>query len=252
MKSTKLFIVFLITTCFLIACTTKVPDPASMFKGENQAQLFRHGTKKLLSKHYDQAVQYFETLDARYPFSKVNKKAQLYIIYAYYKKEDYPSAIAAADRYIHLYPVGKDVDYAYYMLGLIRMESHRGSVERYFHIDTAERDLEPLKKAYSDFAQLIRFYPKSKYAADARQRMIYLRNTIAKHQLEVAQFYYDRKAYVASSNRATDVVQHYQGAPAVIPALKLMEKSYRKLGLTSQANDAARVLKVNYPNEKNI
>ncbi|MBN1684741.1 MAG: outer membrane protein assembly factor BamD [Gammaproteobacteria bacterium] len=246
MKSLKLLITTIFCSLILFACATKIPDPASMFPGENEAQLFNHAEQNIATKNYDKAVQYFETLDARYPFGELNKKGQLHIIYAYYKKDDYASAIAAADRYIRLYPADKTVDYAYYMRGLIRMEEHRGSVERYFHIDTAERDLEPLKKAFADFAQLMRFFPKSQYAPDARQRMIYIRNTIAKHNVEVAQFYYDRQAYVAAANRASDVVQHYQGAPAVIPALKLMEKSYRKLGLTQQADDAAQALKKNY------
>ena len=101
-----------------------------------------------------------------------------------------------------------------------------------------------------DFNQLLRFYPKSRYTPDARQRMIYIRNALARHELQIAQYYFTQGGFVASANRANEIVQHYQKTPSVKPALLLMVKSYRKLGLTKEANDALKILELNFPNVK--
>jgi len=122
--------------------------------------------------------------------------------------------------------------------------------ERFFTVDLATRDLAQIKKSYNDFAELTSLFPHSRYAPAAHQYMVYLRNVLANHELHIAQYYYDRGAYVASANRANYVVQHFQGAPAVPKALVLMVKDYRKLNLAQNAGDALRVLQYNYPNSE--
>jgi len=234
----------------LSACSSTPKDPASLFPNKTEAQLFHEGQASMLDGSYNDAVQHFESLDARYPFGKYTRQSQLDLIYTYYEQDDLPSALAAADRYIHLYPRGPNVDYAYYMRGLVQFGENHNFFERYFKVDFAKRDLTALRGAYVDFAQLTRYFPKSQYAADARQRMVYIRNVLARHQLEVADFYLKHKAYVAAANRANDVVDHYQGAPSVPDALAIMVKSYRALHLLKNANDALLVLRVNYPDSK--
>lgn len=250
MKKYLYIILTLLLLGMLSACSSTPKDPASLYPNKTEAQLFNDGQHAMLDGDYNEAVQHFESLDARYPFGKYARQAHLDTIYAYYQQDDYPSALAAADDYIHLYPRGPNVDYAYYMRGLIQFGENQNFFERYFKFDSAKRDLTALKGAYVDFAQLTRYFPESKYAADARQRMVYIRNVLARHQLEVAEFYFKHKAYVAAANRANDVVLHYQEAPSVPEALAIMVKSYRKLHLNDDANDALLVLRINYPDSK--
>src|SRR5690606_27889016 len=145
-----------------------------------------------------------------------------YLIYAYYMREEYTLAASAADRFIRLYPTYPHVDYAYYLRGLSDFYKNLGILERMFTVNLATRDLSQIRKSYMDFSELYERFPQSMYAPSAHQYMVFLRNMIASHQYETAKFYYDRRAYLAAANRASDVVQHYQGAPAVVDSLVLM------------------------------
>jgi len=225
-------------------------DPAEAYKGETAEQIFQHGEKALRDRSYSEAVKRFEALDVQYPYERNTETAQLHIIYAYYMSSDYASTEAAADRFIHTHPTNPHVDYAYYMRGLSNYYQNLGIFERIFTVDLATRDLNQMKKSYADFAEVDHTYPHSYYAPAAHQYMVYLRNIIADHMLEVAQFYYDHEAYVAAADRANLVVQQFQGAPAVPEALVIMAKSYRALNLTQNENDAISVLQYNYPGTK--
>ena len=132
------------------------------------------------------------------------------------------------------------------MRGMMEYDQNHGSIERYFGVDFAERDLASLRQAFSDFNRLIHYFPNSQYASDARQRMIHIRNILARHELSIAHYYVDHKAYVAAANRANDIVKHYQGSTSVPDALNVMVKSYRALNLDAQAEGALKVLKTNY------
>ena len=242
-----LFMTFAITFSLLSGCNT-VTDPAELYKGESGDQIFRKGEYELSDHNYKEAIKRFEALDAQYPFGTNTTLAQLHIIYAYYMTSDYASAEAAADRFIHMYPTNPHVDYAYYMRGLSNYYQNMSLFDRIFAVDLATRDLTQIKKSYDDFAAIDTNYPNSAYAASAHQYLIYLRNIMADHELEVGQFYYDHQAYVAAANRANIVVRHYEGAPAVPLALVMMVKSYRALHLTQSEQDSLAVLKYNYPN----
>src|SRR3990167_3728371 len=127
------------------------------------------------------------------------------------------------------------------MRGLSNYNQNLGFLERIFKLDLAVRDLGQIQKSYSDFNEVVTLFPHSKYAPAAYQYMIYLRNILADHELHVAEYYYDRKAYIAAANRASELVAHYQGTPAVIDGLVLMAKSYRQLGLTKPEQDTLTV-----------
>lgn len=234
---------------FLTACASTV-DPSEAYRGESPEAIFKKGEEELRSKNYQEAIKRFEALDVQYPFGHDTEIAQLHIIYAYYMTNDYASAEAAADRFIHAHPINRNVDYAFYMRGLANYYQNLGVFERFFAVDLATRDLTQIKKSYSDFSELVNRFPQSRYAPSAHQYMIYLRNTLADYELHIAQYYYDRKAYVASANRASTVVRHFQGAPAVPRALVLMVKSYRQLHLVPNESEAMEVLKYNYPNSQ--
>jgi outer membrane protein assembly factor BamD len=196
---------------------------------------------------YETAIKYFESLEARYPFGRYAQQAQMEIIYAYYKYDEPASAVAAADRFIKLQPRHPNVDYAYYMKGLANYNQGKGLIDRYLPTDASQRDPGAARQSFQDFDVLVRRFPESKYANDARQRMVFLRNNLAAYELHVAEYYLRRGAYVAAANRAKYVVEHYQGAPVMPEALAMMVKSYRHMGMDQLANDALRILKENYP-----
>lgn len=233
----------------LNACSTAT-DPSEAYRGETAQQIFSRGEEALRNHSYQQAIKRFEALDVQYPFGHETEIAQLHLIYAYYMTDDYASAESAADRYIHAHPTSDHIDYAYMMRGLSNYYQNLGIFEHIFAIDLATRDLTQIKKSYNDFAMLVRNYPHSQYAPAAHQYMIYLRNTLADHELEVAKYYYSRKAYVAAANRANLVVRHYQGAPCMPNALALMAKSYHALGLTKNEQEVQEVIGYNYPGVK--
>jgi outer membrane protein assembly factor BamD len=231
----------------LIAACASSTDPADAYKGETAQQIFQGGETSLRNQSYADAIKHFEALDVQYPFGRDTQTAQLHLVYAYYKNSDFLSAETAADRFIHAYPTSPNVAYAYYMRGLSSYYQNMGIFERMFSVDYATRDLTQVKKAFNDFSQLETRYPESPYAPAAHQYMIYLRNVLANHQIEVAMFYFNRQAYVASANRASLVVEHYQGAPVVPDALVIMVKSYHQLRQTDLENETLQVLSYNYP-----
>lgn len=249
MKMIKIAILCCLTL-FLYACASTAPDPADMFPGKSADTLYVEGQNMMLKGHYDDAVKRFETFDVKYPFSEHAQQVLLDLIYSYYQQDDTASALAAADRFIQLYPRSNNVDYAYYMRGLINFNEGHSFFEKHFRVDFATRDLTALHSAFNDFNQLVRLFPRSQYAADARLRMIYIRNLFGRHVLEVARFYYQRQMYVAAADRANEVVLHYQQTPSVPEALSIMVKSYQKLGATQAADKTLQVLKLNFPNSK--
>lgn len=235
----------------LVGCAS-TSDPADAYKGESAEQIFQKGEKDMRDHSYRDAVKRFEALDVQYPIGRNTEIAQLQIIYAYYMTDEYALAEASASRFIHSHPTDPHVDYAYYMRGLSNYFQNLGVFERIFAIDLAKRDLTQIKKSYDDFAALVERFPESRYAPAAHQYMIYLRNVLANHELQVAQYYYDREAYVAAANRATLVVRHYQGAPAVADALVIMARSYRALQLKPNEQEVMEVLQYNYPNSNYV
>ena len=248
MKSIQFFIVTLLF-CLLTACAN-VTDPSEAYKNESAEQIFEHGEKAMRDKSYKEAIRRFEALDVQYPFGRNTEVAQLQLIYAYHMVGDYALAEAAADRFIHAHPTNPHVDYAYYMRGLSNYFQNLGVFERIFAVDLATRDLTQIRKSYQDFSTLVNRFPESRYAPAAHQYMKYLRNMMANHELQVAQYYYKRGAYVAAANRATNVVRHYQGAPVVPDALVIMVRSYRALHLTQNEQEAMTVLQYNYPDSQ--
>ena len=214
-------------------------------KGWSVAKLYRSAAAELDSGNYKTAIDYYEKLEARYPFGRYAMQAQLDVAYAYYKADEPESAIAAAERFIKLYPQNPYVDYAYYLKGIVNYNRSVGFLDRYIPTDPSQRDPGSALDAFQDFSELIRRFPDSKYAPDARQRMLYLRNNLAQHEVHVAHYYIKRGAYLAAVNRCNYVIQHYQRTSAVKRALEAMVDAYHRLGEEDLAADAQRVLEIN-------
>ena len=208
-------------------------------------KLYSEASQELASGGYGTAIEYYEKLEARYPFGRFAMQAQLDVAYAHYKAEEPEAAIAAADRFIKLYPQNPYVDYAYYLKGIVNYNRSVGFLDRFIPADPSQRDPGSALDAFQDFGELVRLFPNSKYTPDARQRMVYLRNNLAKNEVHVARYYMKREAYVAAANRANYVIEHFQRTSAVEDALEIMIDAYNKLGKKKLAADAERVLVLN-------
>lgn len=231
----------------LLSGCKKEPQGVEAYHGVSAGKLYSQGIKDMNKGYYNLASKKFEALDALYPFSPYAEKALLNNIYSYYKGDDLASAGATAERYIHLYPRSQNVDYAYYLKGIVGMRRDRSTIYNYFNVDPAKRDLSGFRDAFADFRGLITLFPHSQYASDAQKRMIYIRDVLAQHELQVATFYFKRKAYVAAANRASNVVEHYEGSHEVEPALRIMISSYHALGKFDLERDARKTLRANFP-----
>lgn len=245
-----IFIIFLVL--FLVGCGNKDQDPYAAFRHRTAAEIFNGGEKALAEGDYSEASEHFEALDAVYPFGPYAQQGQLDVIYSYYKGGDDGSALAAADRYIRLYPRGKNVDYAYYMRGIIGFTEGLSWLQKMVGMDPAPRDVSTLRQSFSSFATLIHEFPHSEYTPDALLRMAYIRNLMAHREVQIAGFYLEHDAFVAAANRASYVVQHFEGSPEVITALAIMFKSYRALGLTQLASTTYHLLKTSYPDSDEL
>jgi outer membrane protein assembly factor BamD len=210
-------------------------------------ELYERATKSMDSGNFRNAIAYYEALEARYPFSNQSKQAQLDLIYCYYRNGDTELAIDSALQFERENPTHPRVDYALYMRGLVQFRGERNSFHRLFRVNLAKRPPVDARESFSAFGQLLQRYPDSIYAADARQRMVFLRNRLAEHENIVARFYMERGAYAAALNRAKFVMETYDGAPAVADSLDIMVQAYRKLGMQDLAEDTRRVLQENYP-----
>ena len=208
-------------------------------------QLYSQAIKDIRNSNYPSAIQQYEQLEARYPFSEQAKQGQLDLIYAYYKARAAEQAIDQADQFTRENPTHPRVDYAFYIRGLVYFESGANWLERKFGVDIAQRPPHEARKSFEAFQRLVQQYPKSPYAADARQRMVYLRNRLADYEVEVARYYLKRGAYMGAANRAKGVIENFDGAPAVDNALKIMASSYRKLGVEDLAQTAETVRAAN-------
>ncbi|MFA5984239.1 MAG: outer membrane protein assembly factor BamD [Methylococcaceae bacterium] len=225
----------------------KPSDTADEYADWNVEKFRLEAKKALDSGNYEKSIKLYETLEARYPFGEDAAQAQLDVAYAYFKNDDTESALAAADRFIKINPRSPGIDYAYYLKGLINYNRGIGFVDRYLPTDISQRDPGSARDAFDNFSELLRRFPESKYIADARQRMVALKNNLAMHEVHVARYYMKTRCYVAALDRATTVIDKYQRTPAVPLALEIMQEAYTKMEMHDMANETASVYQLNYP-----
>jgi outer membrane protein assembly factor BamD len=213
----------------------------------SEAKLYSEATEKLNDADFAKCGKYFEKLEARFPFGPYSQQAQINAAYCYWKAQEQTQALIAIDRFIKLHQGSPNLDYAYYLKGLITFNDDLGWLGKFTGQDLSERDPKAAREAFESFKVVVERFPNSKYAPDALDRMRYIVNSLAEADVIVARFYYQRGAYLASANRAQLVIRDYDRAPAVEEALYLLTKSYEKLGMTQLSNDSARVFKLNFP-----
>ena len=246
----KAFLILMLAS--LSACSTMdlvtpidTPDKTANWSA---ADFYDEAKKSLDDENYINAIELYEGLESRYPFGQYAQQAQIDLAFAYYKNDEPESAIATANRFIRIHPRHKNVDYLYYLKGLINFNRGIGFLERYLPTDKSQRDPGAAIESLDDFATLIRRFPNSQYVADSKQRIIALKSNLALHELNVANYYMKRKAYVASINRAKNIIEQYQNTTAVPRALLLMVDAYQHINMNDLAADAQRVYDLNYPN----
>ncbi|MGH8234874.1 MAG: outer membrane protein assembly factor BamD [Rhodanobacteraceae bacterium] len=210
-------------------------------------QLYQRAHTLSEESNWTSAETTYQKLIARFPYGAYNEQSQIELAYAQYKDGKPEDAYSTINEFIKTYPTQKHIAYAYYLRGLINFDRTESALQRMAGIGPSRFDQGYALQSFDDFNTLVARFPDTRYAADARQRMIYLRNQLAQSELNVAEFYLQRQAYIAAADRAKYVVEHYQRAPEVADALAVMAKSYHKLGQQTLADQATEVLKLNYP-----
>ena len=218
----------------------------------SESELYVLAQKNLDANNYSMAIDSLRALESRYPFGRFAEQAQLELIYAYYQNMELEAAKSSADRFIRLHPQHPNVDYAYYLRGMTSFTRDRGLFERFLPLDMTRRDPGAARDSFNEFAQLVSRYPDSRYAPDARQRMVYLRNLLAAYDAHVGHYYLKRGAYVAAVNRGRYIVENFQQTPSVGDGLALMVEGYQRLAMEELANNALLTLQTNYPEHPSL
>jgi outer membrane protein assembly factor BamD len=232
---------------FLAACATDLQDETV---GWSAQRLYGEAKDAMAAKDWPRAVRYLEKLEARYPYGRFAQQAQLEIAYAHWKDNERASAVAAVDRFIKMYPNHANVDYAWYLKGLINFNDQYGLLSWLTAPDMSDRDPKSTRESFAAFKEVVTRFPESKYAADATARMRYLINALAAHEVHVARYYMKRGAYLAAANRAQFAIRHYAQAPAIEEAVFVLVLAYDRLGMNDLRDAADRVMRSNFPDSR--
>ena len=243
----RLIALLVLSVAVLSGCAGSEEEENAMLRDVTKA--YETAEKSMQNQNYRRAIQIYEALQARFPFSDLSKQIQLKLMYAYYKSNRQEQAIDAADTFIRENPTHPRVDYALYVKALAYFERDPGLLERWFNKDVENRPPRDGVLAFSLLKRLVERYPASPYAEDARQRMIFLKNRLAAYENTVARYYLKRGAYIAALNRAKGALEEYNGANSGNESLEIMIEAYEGLGMTELAADTQQVLESNFPDK---
>jgi outer membrane protein assembly factor BamD len=224
-----------------------LPEVKDEFANYSAERLYKTAHDAMLDGNYTRAIKLFETLEARFPYGRYAQQAILESAYANYRASEPAPAIAACDRFIRTYPNHPNVDYAYYLKGLVNFREDQGLIGYVYELDLSEREPKGMRESFIAFKDLVTKFPESRYAQDSTERMKYLTNSLALYEVKVARYYYNRAAYVAAINRAQGSLVSYPRTPANEDALDVLVRSYDKLGLTQLRDDTQAIMKLTFP-----
>lgn len=210
-------------------------------------QLYEKARQSLDYGNFARAGHMYQRLIARFPFGPEAEQSQLDLAYAQYKNDKPEDATSTINRFIRTYPTHKHIDYAYYLKALVNFKKESILMERIARLDMTSRAQDGTRQSFNDFSDLIRRYPSSRYAPDARQRMIHLRNLMAKHEVGVGMYYLRRGAYVAAAKRGQFVIESFPQSAYTNDALAILAESYHRMGEDKLSEDAKRILVANDP-----
>jgi outer membrane protein assembly factor BamD len=215
-------------------------------------RLYGEAKDAMVTRDWAKAIRYLEKLEARFPYGRYAQQAQLELGYAHWKDGERASAVAAAERFIKLYPTHPNVDYAWYLKGLINFNELAGALSWLTTPDMSDRDPKASREAFLAFKEVVTRFPDSPYAEDSAARMRYLLNALAANEVHVAKYYIKRGAFLAAANRAQYAIQHYPQAPAIEEAMVVLVRAYDELGMKELSDSARRVLEKNFPNSSYV
>lgn len=241
MRQLKSLIFAAVAAVTLSACSGSEKE----VEHRSEQELYNQAQSYLQEGDYSEAIRYLNAAKTRFPTGVHSEQTQLGLIYANYKKQDYTQTLVNADRFIQLYPNSPNLDYAIYMAGLTNSALGDNMIQDFFGVDRATRESTSIKTAFSNFQTLVQYFPQSPYAADAIARMAYIKDSLARHELEIAKFYAKRNAHVAVANRVVEMLKHYPDTRATLEALPLMKEAYEKMGLTKLATQTETVIQAN-------
>lgn len=242
--------IFLILFLTLMGCSSSDDIEVDKVPDKSAQALFTDARAALDSGLYKKAIQILSAIDSRFPFGPISHQVQLDLIYGYYKSGDAAQGIALAERFLRLNPNHANTDYVYYMRALINISTEENLFQDMAGIDRSDRDPTASRDAFNDFKTILTDHPQSKYAADARKRMVQIKSRLAKYELSVARFYLKREAYASAANRGRYIVEYFSPSEAVEQALEIMIECYDKMGLDELKSNARQVLAANYPNNQ--
>jgi len=246
MEKFTIKILFLVLSLGLVGCSSseieidKIPDKSAQ-------SLFVDAREALDNGLYQKSIQILSAIDSRFPFGPISHQVQLDLIYAYYKSSNSDQGIALTNRFLKLNPNNHNIDYVYYIRALIHQSMETNLFQDLAGIDRSDRDSSSAREAFNDFKKIVDKYPNSKYAADARKRLIKIKSRLAKYELSVARYYIKREAFVSAANRGRYIVEYFSPSHEVEEALEIMIESYKKLGLDDLRRNSMQVLAANYP-----
>ena len=213
-----------------------------------EKELYDQAQTRLKNGSFSTAILSLEALESRFPFGRYAEQAQAELIYAYYMNSQFEASQSAAERFINLHPRHSHTGYAFYMKGLAAFTDDSGLFSRYFQSDLAKREVVMAQTSFGELSEFISRYPESKYVPHAKQRMIYLRNLLAEHEIYVADFYMKRGAYLAAIGRAKYVIENLPNTPQTPFALSILVEAYEILEYEELRKTSLEILNANYPN----
>ncbi|TRY29497.1 outer membrane protein assembly factor BamD [Aliiglaciecola sp. M165] len=240
-------IALLLSAVTLYGCSTSPDEDDALLANRSESALYEQAQQSMAQGNFNVASNILGALDSRFPFGPHSHQVQLDLIYSYYKIGKADEALATIDRFVRLNPNHSDVDYALYMRGLTNMDSDKNLFQELVGMDRSDRDPSRSREAFDDFRRLINKFPNSKYAADSKKRMVYIKNRLAKYEIAIARFYMRREAFVAAANRGRYVLEYYPDSTEIQRALEIMVECYDQLDLTDLKNNALKTLRLNFP-----
>ncbi|MDH4190480.1 MAG: outer membrane protein assembly factor BamD [Betaproteobacteria bacterium] len=247
MRSSLLTLALFVVLLFATSCSSDLSDETRDWSAE---KLFQEAKDAAELQQWRTAIKYFEKLQARFPYGRLAQQAVLEAAYANWKDQEPALAIATVDRFIKDHPNHPNVDYAYYLKGLINFTEADTWFGSFSGMDMTERDPKSMHEAFDAFRELTTRYPQSVYAQEALERMRWLVNALASHEVHVARWYMKRSAWLAAALRAQHAVKTFPRAPATEEALFIMIRAYDSLGMNTLRDDADRVMRRNFPKSK--
>ena len=235
------FLLLSLSILILMGCASNEKEDAE----PPEVQLYRLAQDRINAQNYLGAVDSLARIERFYPFGVYAEQARADLIYAHYMSGDYDQAYAASEKFIRLYPRNTNVDYAYFMKGMTGYYADEGLLGNLFSLSLAKRDISGAMQSYADLTEFLIRYPESEYIDAARERLIFLRNLIASSELDGAEYYMKRGAYLAALNRANYVLKNIPNSTETQRALDIMKKSFIELGYEEYAEKVSSVEALN-------